>query len=147
MWKRFTEKARQVVFFAQEEATGRGQREVAPEHFLLALIRHEDSVAARLLAELGVSSEQVRCRIDERAPRDVWYAGEEMCLTPSGKRVIDLAYEEARRLNTNYIGTEHFLVALAGDETHASEVLRSFGASPERVKTAVDKVYRPAEQG
>src|SRR5688572_822127 len=112
MWKRFTEKARQVVFFAQEEARGRGQREVGPEHFLLGLIRQDDSVAVRLLAELGVSRDEVRCRVDERAARDVWYVGEEMSMTPDGKRLIDLAYEEARRLNTNYIGTEHFLAAL-----------------------------------
>src|SRR6202011_3086545 len=54
MWQRFTERARRVVFFAQEEAGRLGENYVSTEHLLLGLVRENDSVAARLLDKIGV---------------------------------------------------------------------------------------------
>ena len=54
MWQRFTERARRVVFFAQEEAARLGENYVGTEHLLLGLVRESDSVAARILDRLGV---------------------------------------------------------------------------------------------
>ena len=55
MWQRFTERARKVVFYAQEEAGRLGENYVSTEHLLLGLIRENDNVAARILDRLGIS--------------------------------------------------------------------------------------------
>ena len=105
MWQRFTERARKVVFYAQEEAQKFGEGYVSTEHLLLGLVRESDSVAARVLDQLGISLAKIKREVEEQLPRGDHKSGQEMALTPRAKRVIDLAYDEARNLNNNYIGT------------------------------------------
>lgn len=112
MWQRFTERARRAVFFAQEEAARFGQSNVGPEHLVLGLVRNSDSVAARILNRMGVSLGRIRSEIERQVTPGKEPPGQEMQLTPRAKRVIDLAYAEARLLNNNYIGTEHLLLGL-----------------------------------
>src|SRR5215210_381840 len=106
MWQRFTERARRVVFFAQEEAERLGENYVGTEHLLLGLIRENDSVAARVLERLGVPLGRIRADIERQVTRGHGTLGKDKQLTPRAKRVIDLAYEEARQLNHSAIGTE-----------------------------------------
>ena len=112
MWQRFTERARRVVFFAQEEAGRLGENYVSTEHLLLGLVREHDSVAARILAALGVSQGKIRIEIERQVQRGDGRQCEEMQLTPRAKRVIDLAYDEVTQFSNNYIGTEHLLLGL-----------------------------------
>ena len=112
MWQRFTERARKVVFYAQEEAGRLGENYVSTEHLLLGLVRENDSVAARILDRLGVSLGRIRSEIERQVARGDGRLGQDMQLTPRAKRVIDLAYDEARQLKNDYIGTEHLLLGL-----------------------------------
>src|ERR1051325_8496512 len=116
MWQRFTERARRVVFFAQEEAGRLGENYVSTEHLLLGLIRENDSVAARVLDRMGVSLGRIRSEVERQVSRGDARLGSDMQLTPCGKRVIDLAYHEARQLSCEYIGTEHLLLGLIGED-------------------------------
>src|SRR5438309_7232270 len=104
MWQRFTERARRVVFFAQEEATRLGENYVGTEHLLLGLVRENDNVAARILeGRLGISLSSIRQETEKQITRGPGNQGKDMQLTPRAKRMIDLAYEEARNLSNNYI--------------------------------------------
>src|SRR5687768_6725122 len=103
MWQRFTERARTVVFFAQQEAGKLGHNYVMPEHMLLGLLRQDDSVALRILDLLNVNLSQLKDELLRKMERGDGRLGQEMQLTPRAKRVIDLAYDEARALNNNYI--------------------------------------------
>lgn len=126
MWQRFTERARRVVFYAQEEAERLCQNDVNTEHLLLGLVRESDSVAARVFEQMGVSLAAIRAQVDKQAPRGSGRVGDEMQLHPRTKRVIDLAYDEARNLNNNYIGTEHLLLGLLREgEGISGQVLAS----------------------
>jgi ATP-dependent Clp protease ATP-binding subunit ClpC len=69
MWQRFTERARKVIFYAQEEAQRFAETQVNTEHLLLGLIRETDSVAARILERLGVSLQRIRVEIERYTPR------------------------------------------------------------------------------
>src|SRR5947207_13516221 len=135
MWQRFTERARRVVFFAQEEAARLGENYVGTEHLLLGLVRESDSVAARILDRLGVPLGRIRADIERQVTRGHGNLGQDMQLTPRAKRVIDLAYEEARQLNNNYIGTEHLLLGLIREgDGLAARVLVKLGADLERTR-------------
>lgn len=141
MWQRFTERARRVVFFAQEEAQREHQSYVDTEHFLLGLVRESDSVAARILDRLDIPLGRIRREVEHQLTPGDRPIGEEMQLTPGCKQVIDLAYEEARGLNNNYIGTEHLLLGLVHERVGlAGRVLIKLGADLERVRAEAKKM-------
>lgn len=138
MWQRFTERARKVVFYAQEEAQKFGEGYVSTEHLLLGLVRESDSVAARVLDKLGVSLGRIRSEVEKQLPRGDARPSQDMTLTPRAKRVIDLAYDEARNLNNNYIGTEHLLLGLIREgDGLAGRVLAKLGVELERARREV----------
>src|SRR5580700_1108781 len=138
MWQRFTERARRVVFFAQEEAGRLGENYVSTEHLLLGLVRENDSVAARILDRMGVSLGRIRSEIEKQVTRGEGRLGQDMQLTPRAKRVIDLAYDEARQLSNNYIGTEHLLLGLIREgEGLAGRVLAKLTVELEKTRKEV----------
>lgn len=138
MWQRFTERARKVVFYAQEEAQKFGEGYVSTEHLLLGLVRESDSVAARVLEKLNINLGKIRSEVEKQLPRGEARTNQDMSLTPRAKRVIDLAYDEARNLNNNYIGTEHLLLGLIREgDGLAGRVLAKLGVDLERARREV----------
>ena len=138
MWQRFTERARMVVFFAQQEAGKLGHNYVMPEHMLLGLLRQDDSVALRILEMLKVEVTQMNEELLRKVERGEGRLGLDMQLTPRAKRVIDLAYDEARALNNNYIGTEHLLLGLIREgENLASRTLHKQGVELDATRQLV----------
>ena len=138
MWQRFTERARKVVFYAQEEAQKFGEGYVSTEHLLLGLVRESDSVAARVLERLGVSLTRIRAEVEKQLPKGETGRSQDMSLTPRAKRVIDLAYDEARNINNNYIGTEHLLLGLIREgDGLAGRVLAKLGVELDRTRREV----------
>ncbi len=134
MWQRFTERARRIVFYAQEEAGRLGEHNVCTEHLLLGMLREKDHVAAKIITGLGVSLEQIRADIEQQVVHGEGHQGQDMQLAPRAKRVVALAYEEANDLNNNYIGSEHLLLGMLREaEGLAGRVLLHLGIW-ERVK-------------
>jgi len=140
-FEKFTARARKVLTLAQEEAHRFGHNYIGTEHLLLGLVREEDGVAARVLASMGVDPPKVRGAIEFIIGRgDSSFVGE-IGLTPRAKKVIELAVDEARRLNHHYIGTEHLLLGLVREgEGIAAGVLESMGVNLDRVRQAVIQV-------
>jgi hypothetical protein len=114
MRQRFTERARGIVFFAQEEAARLGTHQVSTSHLLLGLVRDNDSLAVRLLDHLQVARGRIRAGIERRVTRGHERVSRDtkMELTPRLREAIDLAYEEARALDKEVIGSEHLLLGL-----------------------------------
>jgi ATP-dependent Clp protease ATP-binding subunit ClpA len=145
MWQRFTEAARKAVFYAQEEAQGLGEGYVSTEHLLLGLLR-EANTATRVLDRLMVSPEQVANRIKAELP-DRKREPRQMTLTPRAKRVIDLAYEEARGMDHNHIGSEHLLLGIIREgDGFSGRVLASFDVNLEKARQIVIEMSLKAEK-
>jgi len=138
MWQRFTARARRAFFYAQEEAGRLGENCISTGHLLLGLVRESDHVASRILDHLGVSRERIRSEIERQITRGAGREGQNMQLMPSVKRVISMAYEEARQLNSSYIGTEHLLLGLISEgEGLARQILAKEGVDLERTRSMV----------
>ncbi len=138
---KFTERARRVLTLAQEEAQRFNHNYIGTEHLLLGLVREGDGVAAKVLNNLGVELSKVRSAVEFIIGRGEKPAGADIGLTPRAKKVIELAVEEARRLNHSYIGTEHLLLGLVREgEGIAFGVLESLGVSLERVRTETTRI-------
>src|SRR6266852_1902130 len=133
---RFTERARKVLSLAQEEAQRLQHNYIGTEHLLLGLVREGQGVAAKVLANLGVKLNQVRSAVEFIIGRGDRIVVGEIGLTARAKKVIELAVDEARRLNHHYIGTEHLLLGLVREgEGIAAGVLESLGVNLEKVRT------------
>ena len=140
-FEKFTARARKVLTLAQEEAHRFGHQYIGTEHLLLGLVREGDGVAARILAGMGIDLPKVRGAIEYIIGRgDSSFVGE-IGLTPRAKTVIELAVDEARRLNHHYIGTEHLLLGIVREgEGIAAGVLESMGVNLDRVRQVVIQV-------
>jgi ATP-dependent Clp protease ATP-binding subunit ClpC len=138
---KFTERARRVLTLAQEEAQRFNHNYIGTEHLLLGLVREGDGVAAKVLANLGVELTKVRSAVEFIIGRGDRAVLGEIGLTPRAKKVIELAVDEARRLNHHYIGTEHVLLGLVREgEGIAASVLESLGVNLERVRAETTRI-------
>src|SRR5947199_661703 len=145
---KFTERARKVLQLAQEEAQRFNHNYIGTEHLLLGLVRGGEGVAAKVLANLGVDLNKVRSAVEFIIGRGERMITGEIGLTPRAKKVIELSVEEARRLNHNYIGTEHLLLGLVREgEGIAAGVLESLGVNLEKVRTQVIQVVSQSGTG
>ena len=139
MWQRFTERARKIVFYAQEEAGQKGENYVGTIHLLAGILRDPESVAARILSRMHVDLIGLRHAADAAMEQGDGQLGKDMQLTPGAKRVIDLAYDEAKRLDNNYIGSEHLLLGILRQEAdpRVYQLLASAGVDLESAREQV----------
>src|SRR5215471_9581753 len=138
---KFTERARKVLRLAQEEAQRLHHNYIGTEHLLLGLVREDEGVAGKVLKSLSVDLEKVRKAVEDITGRGNRIVRGEIGLTPRAKKVIELAVDEARRLNHNYIGTEHLLLGLLREgEGIGADVLESFGLSLQEVRAKTIQV-------
>ena len=140
-FEKFSERARRVLSLAQEEAQRFNHNYIGTEHILLGLVRETEGVAARVLSNLGVELTKVRSAVEFIIGRGEKSVPGEIGLTPRAKKVIELAVDEARRLNHSYIGTEHLLIGLLREgEGVAAGVLESLGVTLEKIRNETSRV-------
>src|SRR4051794_12824281 len=138
MFERFTDRARQVVVLAQEEARMLNHNYIGTEHILLGLIHEGEGVAAKALESLGIALEGVRQQVEEIIGQGQQAPSGHIPFTPRAKKVLELSLREALQLGHNYIGTEHILLGLIREgEGVAAQVLVKLGADLNRVRQQV----------
>ena len=141
----FTPRAQQVLSLAKKEARRFGHDFVGTEHLLLGLIKHGQGAAVSVLKSMNLDLETVRMEVEKHSPAGGSTMQEgDIPLTPRVKKVLQLAAQEARALNYNYIGTEHMLLGLLKEgEGVAAKILRSLDIDLDAVRTQVLKALDP----
>ncbi|MDA0264087.1 MAG: ATP-dependent Clp protease ATP-binding subunit [Chloroflexi bacterium] len=140
-FEKFSERARRVLSLAQEEAQRFNHNYIGTEHILLGLVRETEGVAARVLSSLSVDLSKVRSAVEFIIGRGEKPAQGEIGLTPRAKKVVELAVDEARRMNHTYIGTEHLLIGLLREgEGVAAGVLESLGVTLDKVRAETHRI-------
>ena len=139
MFERFTDKARQAVVLAQEEARRLGHPEVRTEHLLLGLLAVDgESAATRALTDLGIPLDDLRREVEEGIGRGEGAPSGHLPFAPRNKKVLELSLREALQLGHNYIGTEHLLLGLVREaDSGAAQVLAGRGADLDSARQAV----------
>ncbi|MGH2844115.1 MAG: Clp protease N-terminal domain-containing protein, partial [Solirubrobacteraceae bacterium] len=138
MFERFTERARQVVVLAQEEARTLKHNYIGTEHILLGLLREEEGLAARVLESLEITVDRVRAQVVRIVGSGEEVTSGQIPFTPRAKKVLELALREALSLGHNYIGTEHILLGLVREnEGVAARILLDFDADSEKIRNEV----------
>ena len=136
MFERFTERARQVVVLAQDEARALKHNYIGTEHILLGLLREEEGLAARVLESFDITIEEARARVARIVGQGDEVTSGQIPFTPRAKKVLELSLREALSLgNDDWIGTEHILLGLVREgEGVAVRILLDFDADAEKIR-------------
>jgi Clp amino terminal domain, pathogenicity island component/UvrB/uvrC motif len=138
MFERFTERARLVIVFGQEDARTLKHQYIGTEHILMGLLREEEGLAARTLESLGITIERVRGQVERVVGAGTKASPKQIPFTPPAKHALELALREALLLEHRYVGTEHLLLALMhAEEGAAVSIVRDLGAAPALVRERV----------
>jgi len=143
---RFTERAQDAAQRAAEIIQRYGHNQIDTEHILLALIEQPQGVIPQILEKLNIDIESLSDRIDNQlrtTPKANIYGGGagQIFITPRVKRVVDMANQEANRLNDEYISTEHiFLAILSERNTPIARLLTEEGITKDRIYDAVKEI-------
>ena len=151
MFDRFTDRARKVMGLARQEAQRFNHDYIGTEHILLGLIQEGNGVAADVLKSLDVDLKKIRQDVEKLVSHGTMMVTlGQLPFTPRGKKVLELALEEARSLGHNYIGTEHLLLGLIREQAGiAAKVLKNLNVSLGDVREEVVELLgaEPDEQG
>ena len=143
---RFTERAQDAAQRAAEIIQRYGHNQIDTEHILLALIEQPQGVIPQILEKLNIDIESLSDRIDNQlrtTPKANIYGGGagQIFITPRVKRVVDMANQEANRLNDEYISTEHiFLAILSERNTPIARLLTDEGITKDRIYDVVKEI-------
>ena len=143
---RFTERAQDAAQRAAEIIQRYGHNQIDTEHILLALIEQPQGVIPQILEKLNIDIKSLSDRIDNQlrtTPKANIYGGGagQIFITPRVKRVVDMANQEANRLNDEYISTEHiFLAILSERNTAIARLLTEEGITKDRIYDAVKEI-------
>ena len=143
MQERFTEQAQEALALSQELVRHYRHSQWDVEHILLALLQQEKGLVGDILRELGIDVEAVKQQVEavlEKSPH-LAYEGAQIYATPRITQLLQSAAAEADRLKDEFIGTEHLLIAIAGEERgEAAGILKSFGVDQEKVYRALQSI-------
>ncbi len=148
MYQRFTEKAERAISFSQQSAVELGHNYVGTEHILLGLVKEGTGVAARVLQVQGITEEKILKEIDELIGRGETAGETPVGFTPRTKRVLELAFKEARRMGQGYIGTEHLLLGIMKEgESVAVRIMMDLGVDPQKLLNELVKILNEETPG
>ena len=146
---KFTNSAEIALEIANEIAAKLGHNYIGTEHLLYGLVEEANGVASKVLANQGVTSAEVLKEIE-----DLIGINEEVSITdidaigftPRTKRVIENAFMEARRLNSQYIGTEHLLVGIMREgDSVAVRIMMDLNVNPQKLYNEIIKTINETD--
>ncbi|OQA91992.1 MAG: Negative regulator of genetic competence ClpC/MecB [Elusimicrobia bacterium ADurb.Bin231] len=142
MYNRFTERAQKVIRLAQEEAKRLNHDAITPEHLLIGILVMEEGVAAGIISNLGISTIKLRMSVEKiLAVGDNLLQYGELPLTPNARKVLEYAIEEAQKLASGYVGTEHILLGLLRNpQFKTTIILENFGLGYDMVKDEISNM-------
>ncbi|EGT2202435.1 ATP-dependent Clp protease ATP-binding subunit [Clostridioides difficile] len=128
-FNRFTQRAKKAIDLAFESAKGLGHNIVGSEHILLGLLREEEGIAAKVLSKVGFTEAYLEGKIVDMEGKGEEIS-EDIVLSPRSKQILELSGMFANKLKTNYIGTEHILLAIIQEgEGIANKILNYAGVN------------------
>lgn len=147
MFADFTDRGRDVLALASQEAVRLGCKCICTEHILLGLIKEGSGVVANVLKNFDIELWQIRTELEKLIQNEPDMVPLELPMTPRSSRAIKLALDEAKNLDNNHVGAEHILLGLLCEaEGVAGQVLFSLGLQLEKVRDEVKSLLNPPEE-
>jgi len=139
-FERFTEQAKRVLTLAKEEAERAHHSYIGTEHLLSGILRNRDGSGYRAVEDLGIGIDEVRRAIESVLGRNERIMIRQIIPTSRVKKVIEISFDEARRMGSNFVDGGHLLIGLVVEgEGIAAHVLADLGATRQKVIEAVKR--------
>ncbi len=144
MEAKFSNKVKEVIALAREEALRLGHDYIGTEHLMLGIIRDGEGPGIELLLKSGVSLDQLRQSIEHSTASTSRSSFDKQSmlnipLTKQAEKVLRLTYLEAKYFKTNLVGTEHLLMAILRDEDNvATQILEKYQVHYDLIKEMVE---------
>ena len=143
MFEKFTSEAIKVIELAREEARRLGHNFLGTEQILIGLIGAKSGLASKVLKSVGVNLKDSRIEVEKIIGRGSGFVSVEIPFTPRTKRILDFALDSAKKLNHNWIGTEHLLLGITREEKSvALRILENLNINIEALK---EKIFENIE--
>jgi len=141
---KFTIKSQEAIQNAQRLAERKGQQQIEVEHLLWSLLDDEEGVATQMLKRLGINTSLLKKDVEEIIDRQPKVVGAtavgQIYVSPRLKKVLESASTEAEHLQDEFVSVEHLLLAVTGLGGPSSELLKKYGASPDRLLEAMREI-------
>ena len=138
MFERFTEKAIAVIMLAQDEARRLGHNFVGTEQILLGLIEKKTGTAAKVLRLVGLNLEDTRVEVEKLIGNGSGFVDKEIPFTTRAKKILNFSLEEAKKLNHDYVGTEHLLLGITREnESLAVKIIENSNINLEELRRKI----------
>ena len=142
---KFTNRAEKALEIANDLATELGHNYIGTEHILYGLAKEGTGVASKVLEMQNVTPEQIKEEIEALIGVGAELENGTVGFTPRTKRVIENAFREARKLGSEYIGTEHLLIGIMREgDSIAVRIMMNLNINPQRLYTEILKVINEA---
>ncbi len=146
MTYKFTNSAQKVIEIANDVALELGHNYIGTEHLLYGLVKEDTGVASKVLQNQNVTPDAVLQEIEELIGKEEPRQSEVAGFTPRTKRVIENAFREARKLGSDYIGTEHMLIGIMREgDSVAVRIMLDLGVNPQKLYNEIVKVINEDE--
>ena len=139
---KYTEKAQEAIIAAQNIASEQNHSEITPEHLLVALVEQDGGIVPSILSKMSIDTAKVRTDARALLKNLPQAYGGDVRLSPRMKLIFDSAEAEAKRLQDDYVSTEHLLVAMATEvgRSPAAQLLQRVGATKDAIYSALTQV-------
>ena len=145
---KFTNRAQKALEIANETAIDFGHNYIGTEHILYGLVKEGSGVASKVLEEQNILPDDIVKKIEELIGREPNSKDGTLGFTPRTKRVIENAFREAKRLGSDYIGTEHLLIGIMREgDSVAVRILLDLNLNVEKLYSQIVKVLNEYETG
>ncbi len=131
---KFTKSANKSIELASDIATKLGHNYVGTEHLLYGLAQEDTGVANKVLERLNITPERILEDIEELIGKNDGEANKILGFTPRSKQVFENAYKEARKIDSDFIGTEHLLIGISKEiDSIAAKIISDFGIETQKI--------------
>ncbi len=145
---KFTKSGEKVLEIANELATDLGHTYIGTEHILYGLSCEENGVASKVLENQNILPEDILDKIEEMIGGQIKENFSVLGFTPRTKKVLENAYLEAKRLGSNFIGTEHILVGIIKEsDSLANKILLTLNVNSDNIYSDIAKTLNEFESG
>ena len=139
---KFSPRVKEVISYSREEALRLGHDYIGVEHLLLGIIREGEGVAMKMIASSGVSSKDLRKKLESKLDSgqlsEIKNSGN-IPLLKQAEKVLKITYLEAKLFKSNMIGTEHLLLSILKEDNNiASSILKEYNLNYESIKEELD---------
>ena len=145
---KFTKSSETAIEIANDTAMELGHKYIGTEHLLYGLVKEGTGIANKVLENQDITAEAVVQRIVELVGRGEEPIEATLGFTPRTKRVIENAFKEAKKLGSDFIGTEHILIGIMREgDSIAVRIMLDLNINPQRLYNEIVKVINEYESG